>query len=106
VRRLPLSLRLALRELRGGVAGFRIFFACLALGVAAIAGVGSVSSSVVTALRGDARALLGGDLELRLLHREATPEQRAWIAARGQLSEMRDMRSMASRAEISGRSSR
>jgi hypothetical protein len=45
---LPLFLRLAVRELRGGLAGFRIFLACLALGVAAIAAVGSrppVSSS-------------------------------------------------------------
>ena len=37
--RLPLVLRLALRELRGGVAGFAIFLACIALGVVAIAGV-------------------------------------------------------------------
>jgi len=37
---MPLSLRFALRELRSGVAGFRIFLACLALGVAAIAAAG------------------------------------------------------------------
>lgn len=37
---LSLAARLARRELRGGLAGFRIFFACLVLGVAAIAGVG------------------------------------------------------------------
>ena len=34
---MPLSLRFAARELRSGVRGFRIFLACLALGVAAIA---------------------------------------------------------------------
>ena len=33
----PLWLRFAARELRSGVKGFRIFLACLALGVAAIA---------------------------------------------------------------------
>ena len=32
--------RLAMRELRGGLRGFRIFLACLVLGVAAIAAVG------------------------------------------------------------------
>ena len=32
--------RIAQRELRGGLKGFRIFLACLALGVAAIAAVG------------------------------------------------------------------
>ncbi len=36
-----LAARLAHRELRGGARGFRIFIACLALGVAAIAAVGS-----------------------------------------------------------------
>ena len=38
--------RIARRELRGGVAGFRVFLACLALGVAAIAAVGSVGASI------------------------------------------------------------
>ena len=32
----PLSLRFAAREMRAGVRGFRIFLACLALGVAAV----------------------------------------------------------------------
>ena len=35
---LALAVRLARRELRAGLAGFRIFIACLALGVAAIDG--------------------------------------------------------------------
>ena len=39
------ALRLARRELRGGLRGFRIFLACLALGVAAIAAVGSIRAS-------------------------------------------------------------
>ena len=34
---LPLALRFALREMRGGLKGFRIFLACIAIGVAAIA---------------------------------------------------------------------
>jgi putative ABC transport system permease protein len=96
---LPLSLRLAARELRGGLAGFRIFLACLALGVAAIAAVGSVSSSIVTGLRQDARGLLGGDLELRLLYRPATEDQLRYLAGGGALAEMRDMRSMARRPD-------
>jgi hypothetical protein len=35
-----LAWRIAKRELRGGLAGFRVFVICLALGVAAIAVVG------------------------------------------------------------------
>jgi putative ABC transport system permease protein len=41
-----LSLRYALRELRGGLRGFYVFIARIALGVMAIAGVGSVSASL------------------------------------------------------------
>jgi putative ABC transport system permease protein len=41
-----LALRFALRELRGGLRGFYVFIACIALGVMAIAGVGSVAASL------------------------------------------------------------
>lgn len=62
------ALRLARRELRSGLSGFRIFVACLALGVAAIAGVQSVSSGIFSGLRDDGRTLLGGDLAVRNLY--------------------------------------
>ncbi len=92
---LILAWRLARRELRGGISGFRVFIACLALGVAVIAGVGSLSASVGAGLKADARAMLGGDVELHLVHREATAEQRAYLAKSGALSEVADMRAMA-----------
>ncbi len=92
---LPLAWRLARRELRGGLSGFRVFLACLALGVAAIAAVGSVNESVVAGLRADARNLLGGDLEIQLAARPLTDDQRAWIAGRSAaLSEVVTMRAM------------
>ena len=65
--RLPVALALASRELRGGLHGFRIFLACLALGVAAIASVQSVSSAILQGLRDDGQAILGGDISLRRL---------------------------------------
>ncbi len=91
--------RVARRELRGGVRGFRVFLACLALGVAAIAGVGSLGAAVEQALRDDGRRLLGGDVELSFTHREATAEQRAALAAAGQVSAIAEMRAMARGAE-------
>ena len=49
-----LPLRYALRELRGGLRGFYVFIACIALGVMAIAGVGSVAASLPTGSRAKA----------------------------------------------------
>jgi putative ABC transport system permease protein len=96
---LGLALRLARRELRGGLQGFRIFLACLMLGVAAIAGVGSVSEAVLAGLRAEGRNLLGGDLDLRLAHRKTSPEEMTWISAQGEVSVVTHMRAMARRAD-------
>jgi putative ABC transport system permease protein len=93
---LPLAARLARRELRGGLRGFRIFLACLTLGVFAIAAVGSISAAVVAGLERDARTILGGDVTLRLLHRPATPEQLEWLTRRADtVSQSVEMRAMA-----------
>ena len=56
------ALRFALRELRGGLRGFYVFIACIALGVMAIAGVGSVAASLGEGLAREGRTLLGGDV--------------------------------------------
>ena len=90
-----LAFGLARRELRGGVAGFRIFLACLVLGVAAIAVIGTMSASIEAGLRADARKLLGGDVEVRMTHRPIDAAQRAHLEARGRLSEVVTMRGMA-----------
>jgi putative ABC transport system permease protein len=57
--------RIARCEMRTGLKGFRVFLTCLALGVAAIAAVGSLSASVSAGLMADARSLLGGDVSVR-----------------------------------------
>ncbi|MDD9878890.1 MAG: ABC transporter permease [Magnetovibrio sp.] len=92
----PLIGRLLRREMRGGLKGFRVFLACLALGVAAIAGVGSIGASVTAGLKSEARDLLGGDVDLRLLHREFEAGQLDWLRAHGAgVSEIIKMRAMA-----------
>ncbi|MAK75937.1 MAG: glycosyl transferase family 1, partial [Nisaea sp.] len=95
---LGLILRLARRELRGGLSGFRIFLASLALGVAAIAAVGTVSSAILTGLNRDARVLLGGDVDLRSIHVPVAPAARDFADAEGTLTEIINMRAMAARA--------
>lgn len=93
---LKLATRFARREMRGGLRGFRLFLACLALGVAAIAAVGSVRAAIEAGLQREGAALLGGDAELDFTYRFATEEERAWIDAKAlQTSEVVEFRSMA-----------
>jgi putative ABC transport system permease protein len=69
---LPLVFRLALRELRAGLAGFFVFIACIALGVGAISGVASIARSLVEGVASQGRTILGGDATFSLIQREAT----------------------------------
>ena len=80
--RLPLAARFAARELRAGVRGFRIFLACLALGVAAIAAAGSTAEAFRRGLASEARDILGGDLAVSA-NRVFTPAERAAFEAGG-----------------------
>jgi putative ABC transport system permease protein len=94
--RLPaLAIRFALRDLRGGLRGFRVFIACIALGVMAIAGVGSVAGSLNRGLDHQGRTLLGGDASFALMQREATAEERGFLDRRGKVSAAAIMRTMA-----------
>jgi putative ABC transport system permease protein len=93
--RIALAMRLAGRELRSGFAGFRIFFACLVLGVAAIAGVGSLAQAMLTGLAAQGRELLGGDVSVELVHRTATSNEHGFLARYGHVSETASMRAMA-----------
>lgn len=93
---LPSAWRIARREMRGGLRGFRIFLACLALGVAAIAAVGSVRSSIEAGLAREGAALLGGDAAIELTYRFANAAELKWMEdAADQVSEIVDFRSMA-----------
>jgi len=88
-------LRLAGRDLRGGLAGLRILIACVALGVGAIVGVNSLARSLEEGLSRDGREILGGDASFSLIHRQLSPEERAFLAAHGELSTMATTRAMA-----------
>jgi putative ABC transport system permease protein len=90
-----LPLRYALRELRGGLRGFYVFIACIALGVMAIAGVGSVAASLREGLAREGRTLLGGDVAFSLFQREAKPEEVAFLRTRGGVSVTASLRGMA-----------
>ena len=93
---MSLSWRLARRDLRGGLSGFRIFLACLALGVGVIAAIGSLRGSIEEGLAREGAVLLGGDAEMEFTYRFADAVERDWIAENAvALSEVAEFRSMA-----------
>ena len=87
--------RFALRNLQGGLSGFRVFIACIALGVAAISGVSSLSNALTDGLGKQAKTILGGDLSFSRIHREATAEERAKFESLGATSFGITLRAMA-----------
>ena len=74
-----LALKIARREFRGGIRGFKVVSVCLMLSVACIASIGSVSEAIYSAIDNDGRLLLGGDVDIRLTHTPASDKQLAWL---------------------------
>ena len=90
-----LALRLALREMRGGLSGFYIFLACIVLGTAAIAGVNSVSRSITDAIAAEGQAILAGDIRFEIDNRPATGDDLAFVEGLGDVAQSVNLRSMA-----------
>ena len=95
--------RLAQREMRGDggrrtkwgfLPGFRIFLLCLILGIFTISGVGSLSAALVAGMVAQGQNILGGDIDVRLIHRPASAEERDFLSGNGRLSEIATMRAM------------
>lgn len=92
--------RIALREMRGGrtggrARGFRIFLLCLMLGVAIVAGVGSIAAAIDAGIAADGKRILGGDFEFRLTYQPITQDQANVLAAGNEVSHTVEMRAMA-----------
>src|SRR6516225_992176 len=90
-----LPLRIAARELRGGLRGFYVLIACIGLGVMAIAGVSSVASGLADGLAHEGSVILGGDLSFSLSLREASAAELEFLRERGDLSLAATLRAMA-----------
>lgn len=91
----PVALRLALRELRAGLTGFKVFMACLILGVTAIAAIGSLTRAIQDGLEREGQSILGGDIEVNIYQREASDEAVAWFENVGDVSTSARLRTMA-----------
>src|SRR5262249_23583177 len=81
------------------LSGFWVLLACLALGVMAIAGVGSVARSLADGLAREGRSLNGGDVSFSLIGRPAKPEELAFLRRPGRLSTVATLRAMARLAD-------
>jgi putative ABC transport system permease protein len=90
-----LWLRFAARDLRSGLQGFWIFLTCLALGTGTIAIIGSLAAAIERGLDEQGQPLLGGDVEVSLVHREATDPELAFIKSKGEISKVATVRAMA-----------
>lgn len=99
--RLPVAIRLGLRDLRGGLRGFGIFLACIALGVTAIAGVGSFARGLVDGLAREGRVILGADASFQVIHQELQPAVVQALREKGTTATMATTRAMA-RVEPAG----
>ncbi|WP_246382053.1 ABC transporter permease [Novosphingobium chloroacetimidivorans] len=93
------SWRIARRDLEGGFRGLRLLLVCLFLGVATLATIGSLTSSITSELASRGRVLLGGDIEIAMSQRGTSAAEHASLAALGQVSDTVRTRAMARRAE-------
>ena len=85
--------------------GFRVFLACLVLGVATTAAVGSLGEALKAGLARDARMILGGDVELVQFSRPLTQAVTDYLETNTTvLSHVVTMRSMAHLEDGSSRS--
>jgi putative ABC transport system permease protein len=87
--------RFAIRDLRGGLAGLRIFLLCIALGVASIVGVESLASALNDGLGREGRTILGGDASFSLIHRRLSAAEQQFLEGHGSLSTIATTRAMA-----------
>lgn len=92
-------LAVARRDLVGRLRGLRLLAICLLLGVTTLAAIGSLTAAISGELAARGQTILGGDYEVAISQRRATPAERAAIAATGRISETVRTRAMARRGD-------
>ena len=92
--------RLARRDLSLRFKGLRLLLACLFLGVAALAAIGSLTGSIERELTSRGRAILGGDIGLEVWQRDLTPAERTALAALGRVSVGTRLQAMATAGDL------
>jgi len=85
---------LAWRDLKGGLGGFTVFVACVALGVSVISGVGALTDALGAGFRAQGQILLGGDITLTRSHQAARGHELGWLRKQGAVSTSAALRGM------------
>ena len=95
-----LACSFALRELRGGIKGFKVLIACIALGVSAISGVNAVALSITGGLAEEGNVILGADASFTTVQRRLNEEERQFLKTAGKINEAATMRAMARTQDV------
>src|SRR5690606_2604519 len=72
---------------------------CLFLGVAALAGVGSLSAAILASISERGQAILGGDVEVTVTQRQVSAAEMAALREFGSVREVVRMRALAVRLD-------
>lgn len=79
---MSLSLRYAIKDMRGALGSLYLVLICLVLGVGAIAAVQFTSHAVLDGIHKNGRSILGGDVVIRNIYDPAPEALRQWVSAR------------------------
>lgn len=88
------ALRFAFRDLRVVLFDYKVLVLCIAVGVAAVTGVGALTDSFLGGLARDGRALVGGDISLSRAQEPFSSDERRFLDATGTLSIVATTRAM------------
>lgn len=88
--------RIARRDLNARFKGLRLLLVCIFLGTAALAAIGTLTSSIERELANRGQELLGGDLEVEVWQRDLSDEEKAALSEYGAISGGTRMQAMAS----------
>lgn len=92
---MSLSLRYAIKDMRGSLGSLYLVLMCLILGVGSIAAVQFTSHAVLDGIQKNGRSILGGDMIVRNIYAPAPPELRDWFSQRqGEMIETIEARVM------------
>ena len=90
---------IARRDLNARFRGLRLLLVCLFLGTGALAAIGSLTGAIERELDERGREILGGDLEVEVWQRAATPGELAALEELGTVSGGTRMQAMATAGE-------